>query len=469
MNTLKTGRRRVPWMLVCGALLVASSASAQTLTDEGFTSGNHTEGHAVALWGDVLAVGAPNMDVVEFGGTIPHAGVVKIYTRDPQGWTLSQTLVSPAPAAQNNFGSAVALRDGFLVVGEPGNDLFGISNRGAAFGYFDTGDGSVDFTYQDRQVGTHAEQHAGSSIAIERYSNDAPYIVLSGAPGGQETTQESLYGGVYASAWEIAGTQISLLDSKFISPVLIGVPTPTWNERFGASVAIVPQKCVPEIACVNSYYAAIGYPGYGASRGGAMILAFHADADVSTWNFELQLPASDESQQAGEGFGTSVDLDPGNGLGVPPRLVVGSPFAVNAPPLAQVTGAVRVFERSLDSPDWIHGPQVYGPIAQSGASQFGKTVQIKGDRIWAGAPYYDVAGSSGTGEGAVFLLFRLANNTWSNANELHTNPPMNGAFLGSSFAYDSRRLVVGATGADGFNTWIDCGATDTFFCSSFEY
>jgi len=422
----------------------------------------------MALWGDVLAVGAPNVDKVEFGSIIPEAGAVKIYTRNAQaGWTHAQTLFSPFPAAQNHFGSAVTLRDGFLVVGEPDSGAAGL-RKGRAVAFLDTGSSSVSFTYQDLQSGEQTEQHAGASVAIERYSSNAPYVVLSGAPGGQGNTSQSMYGGVYASAWNVAGGQATLMGTKFVDPLQVGAPTEVY-ERFGASVAIAPQRCFPESACANSYFVAVGYPGFHTSQGGAAVLAFHADQDVGGWGFELQRAAWDETPQNGESFGTSVDLDAGDGLLVPPRLVVGSPFAVHASPIIQTTGAVRVFERSLDGPEWTPGTEVYGPIDQSQPSQFGRAVRIRGDRVWVGAPFHDVATSSGVGEGAVFQLFRLTNNAWIRADELEMLPPIASAFLGFSLAYDSRHLVAGAVGHGGFNTWIDCGDSDTLFCSSFEY
>lgn len=457
--------------LACVACVGGSVASAQSLTDEGSTLGDHTEGHAVALWGDVLAVGAPNMEKPGFPSSIPAAGAVKIYVRNAQqnGWALAQTIFSPNPATENHFGSSVALRDGFLVVGESGYGTAGVEKRGRILAYVGSGS-PIQFTYRQSQPGHSIDQFAGSALAIEQFSNDGPYIVLSGAPGGQGPSDASKFGGAYASAWDASG---NLLGSTFVDPVQIGIPTAIAAERFGAAVAIAPQKCVPAIACQNTYFIAIGYPGYSVpatSAGGAMVLRFVASQDFDNWTFDnVQGVFWDETRQIGESFGSAVAIDPGDGMEAPTRLVVGIPGAVNL--VSQSTGAVRIFERNVDSGAWVSGDEIYAPGGASATNaQLGKAVSILGNRIWAGAPFYDVQGTFGsTGDaGAVFELDRLADNTWILANELDAAPPLNSAFLGFSLAYDARRLVAGAVGHDRFNTWIDCGSGDTIFCSWFE-
>ena len=59
---------------------------------------------------------------------------VDIYTNTDAGWTLSQTLQSPANVRTDAFGVAVAISDGTILVGSPGDDELG-ENTGAVYVY----------------------------------------------------------------------------------------------------------------------------------------------------------------------------------------------------------------------------------------------------------------------------------------------------------------------------------------------
>ena len=84
-------------------------------------------GAAVALDGNLLAVGAPSDDE---GGN--DSGAVYLYWRDqPGSWNFDQKLKASSPAGEREFGEAVALGES-LLVGTPEEDAF---LPGAAFVY----------------------------------------------------------------------------------------------------------------------------------------------------------------------------------------------------------------------------------------------------------------------------------------------------------------------------------------------
>jgi hypothetical protein len=86
-------------------------------------------GDSVALEGDTLLVGAPQVGI---------AGAAYVFTRTGTTWTLTQTLL-PVPHTGANFGTSVALQDDVAVVGAPGeSDTNGIAG-GAAFVYTRSG------------------------------------------------------------------------------------------------------------------------------------------------------------------------------------------------------------------------------------------------------------------------------------------------------------------------------------------
>lgn len=84
-------------------------------------------GAAVALDGNLLAVGAPSDDI---GGN--DSGAVYLYRRDvPGSWIFQEKLKAGSPAGEREFGEAVALRES-LLVGSPEEDAF---LPGAAYVY----------------------------------------------------------------------------------------------------------------------------------------------------------------------------------------------------------------------------------------------------------------------------------------------------------------------------------------------
>jgi hypothetical protein len=457
MNTLKVGRRRVPWMLMCGALFAASSASVvQAAIDDGFTTGVLSEGAAVAVWNDTLAVGVPKRETGF--PSLANAGSVRIYKRDPenaQGWMLFQELYSPNPGSGNYFGSAVALQDNFLVIGEPGY----AGNQGRVTVFVSS---AGFFQYQGDQVGGAASR-AGSSLALARHNADTPYIVLAGAP-------TSSFGGVYASAWDVAGETATSAGTTFIDAADFA-PADTASQLFGNSVAIVPEKCIPATACLDSFIVAIGAPGHGLSAGYVSVFALSVIPELDSWNLVLHKHALDPTTKAGEFFGASVALDAGDAVSKPPKLAVGAPYAENQNPLPVTTGAVDVFQRPLDDLQWDNGTPIYGPTGQTDHSAFGTELHLRSEEIWVGAPYYDVPAQFGNvvNAGAVFRFEYSASGNWDQTHELHRESPANDDYLGSSIGCHSGRLIAGAPGADGFNTWTNADESpESIFGGDFE-
>lgn len=70
-------------------------------------------GSAVALVGDMIAVGAPQTQVE----VAEEAGRVTLFERDAQGWHARQEIVSPQPRARGMFGASLTFANGELLVG----------------------------------------------------------------------------------------------------------------------------------------------------------------------------------------------------------------------------------------------------------------------------------------------------------------------------------------------------------------
>lgn len=94
-------------------------------------------GYSVAIDGDTVAVSAPG----EHLGDINVAGVVYLFTRDGDAWTIGPRLAGSGVTDFGNFGWSVSLDDGTLLVGAPNTTARGVFRQGAAYVFTDDGGG----------------------------------------------------------------------------------------------------------------------------------------------------------------------------------------------------------------------------------------------------------------------------------------------------------------------------------------
>jgi hypothetical protein len=183
-------------------------------------------GTAMALSGDTLAIGAP--------GPGYETEAVYVFVRTGGVWLQQQKLVSPSGELFAQFGTAVAVDGDSLIVGAPGEDAGGQPAAGAAYVFVRTG-GS--WSLQQRLVSVSAPFLAtGHAVAI------AGDTALVGAP-------QDGAGNVYV--FERAGgvwTQQGLLSPSD------GVA----NDGFGASIALSGGTAVVGApnASVGGFFAA---------------------------------------------------------------------------------------------------------------------------------------------------------------------------------------------------------------------
>ena len=115
-------------------------------------------GSAVATNGDYIAVGEPGFDIPtpRDEAALQDVGAVQVFRRGEGGsLTFMQTLISPSPAAGDNFGTSVAIAGNLLIVGVPGEDT-DVDQAGAAYlftlddsGFFVTTEIEVDYGNAD--------------------------------------------------------------------------------------------------------------------------------------------------------------------------------------------------------------------------------------------------------------------------------------------------------------------------------
>lgn len=118
-------------------------------------------GIAVAMDGDLLAVGAPGDDDLEI-----NAGAVYLFKVQGGQFVQVAKVLAPNPTLEDAFGSAVALRNGTLVIGAPRHDALD-ENAGAAFVYSVSESGQPSFVRAILPLGASAQTNFGHSVASD--------------------------------------------------------------------------------------------------------------------------------------------------------------------------------------------------------------------------------------------------------------------------------------------------------------
>ena len=132
-------------------------------------------GYQVSLSGTTLAVGAPRAD--PFGAA---SGKAYLFERDfggPAAWGLFKTLVGEEPSSGDQFGSSIAVRGGSLVVGQLGADSFA-NNGGSAEVYSRNLGGAGNWGFVSRLGADDAAN--GDRFATALFLDETTLVV--GAP-----------------------------------------------------------------------------------------------------------------------------------------------------------------------------------------------------------------------------------------------------------------------------------------------
>lgn len=200
-------------------------------------------GSAVAISGDLIAVGAPNQSYDANGGSVTaNAGAAYVFVRTSSTcstvcWSLEQKIVPTGTAARvagDQFGSSLALSGNLLVVGAPFQDTdesgsSSVSDAGAAF-VFNRNSGT--WTQTQKLVAQGLNARITSDLFGTAVATDGTTILI-GAPGqsygstGAATAASA--GAVFAYA---LSSGVWSQSSKWVAA------TPTAAANFGASVGV---------------------------------------------------------------------------------------------------------------------------------------------------------------------------------------------------------------------------------------
>jgi hypothetical protein len=160
-------------------------------------------GHAVAIDGPLLAVGAPRAHA-----TGSNAGLAYLFVHDGTDWTEATTLTPTGLTPGGLFGWSVAVKDDHVIVGAPDSEgIEDIEASGAAEGF---GVDGIEWTRVARVTASDAAAHDrfGAAVAI------SPETLLVGAPG-----DDGAAGSAYVWAFTSPdGPPVARIDSIHYAP-----------------------------------------------------------------------------------------------------------------------------------------------------------------------------------------------------------------------------------------------------------
>jgi uncharacterized protein (TIGR03437 family) len=354
---------------------------------------NDSFGAAVALDGDTLAVGAPNDTV----GSNAEQGAVYVFTRNGAVWTFQQKLTANDGAAKDFFGNAVALSGDTVVVGAKGDDNGGIANQGSAYVFTRSG---TTWTQQQRLTPNDgaAEDTFGYAVAL-----DGDTLAV-GAPN--DTVGSNAYQG---SAYIFTRNGASWTQQQKLT-----ANDGAESDLFGFAVAL------------SGNTVAVGVPNdaIGANGRTGSVCVFTRSG--ATWTQQPKLTSNDGG--AGDLFGVALALD-GDTLVAGAR---GDTIGAN-----DEQGSAYVFTR--------HGTvwtQQQKLTAGDGAARdfFGAAVAVSGDTLVVGA-LYDTIGANGN-QGSAYVYTFIG--SWVPQQKLAASDGGASDYFGTAVALDGATVVVGA-------------------------
>ncbi|WP_419942884.1 choice-of-anchor B family protein [Candidatus Palauibacter sp.] len=361
-------------------------------------------GAAVAVSGGEIFVSRPG-EFVGFPMPGSEAGSVHVFRRDEDGWAEVATIEAPSGVYGDGFGTVLAVRNDFLVVGAPKEN----DRRGAAYVFVREG-GAWHLLERLEAPDAVPGDDFGSSITMETgYGRSISWLL--GAPG--RGTTGSVFRYLYYSADQVVrrgGFDTTGRDE------LTGSSAPD-GARFGAAVSLDGDMVL------------VGAPG-----------PFSLDRYDPSPTF--QAGTGYVFHRSEDGLTAGIRLTPGEDGGAAglSALLVNGEALLGAPGADQGRGMVFRFEAG---PDWAW-PQIGRIRGPAPGALFGYSLARAGELLVVGAPRAD--GS----RGAAYVYAMGEDGAWREETVLRARTRGLMGFMGSALAAEDGILAVGAPGSEFF-------------------
>ncbi len=380
-------------------------------------------GFSVAISGSTMAVGAPNKN--------SQTGAVYVFVHSGTAWSQQAELTAADGAANDSFGTSVAISGSTVVVGTPGKN----SNTGAAYVFVRSGTAwsqQAELTAADAASGDSfgfSVAISGSMVVVGAYGKNsgigAAYVfVRSGTAWSQQAELTAADG----AANDSFGFSVA------ISGFRVVVGTPGKNSNTGAVYVFVPSGTAwSQQAELTAADAASGdIFGFSVAISGSTAVAGARNKNSFTGaayafavpSQQAELTAADAAAE--DIFANSVAIS-------------GSTAVVGAPFKNSETGAAYVFVRSGTA--WSQQAELTASDAAVN-DRLGWSVAISGSTVVVGAPNKN----SNTGAAYVFVRSGTA---WSQQGKLTASDAAVNDTFGWSVAISGSTAVVGAPGRSG--------------------
>lgn len=230
-------------------------------------------GRAVAMDGDLIAVGAPQRN--NFRGAV-YLFRMSLDQGFTPHWTQEAILTPTGVFAGDSFGTCVAIAGDRVVAGAPGDDIGTSINRGAAYVFQKQGANWVQ-TAQLKDPAGQQQDEFGRTIAIDSIGKE---IVIGNSPTLTSNLSSAFIFSFSGSAWTL---------TKVLAPKELQV-----GDGFAQSVSI------------DSSFVAVGAPSRKVDGGSLRGAVFFWRSNEFGWSFDEVVV--DASGAVGDSFGSAVSV-----------------------------------------------------------------------------------------------------------------------------------------------------------------
>jgi hypothetical protein len=384
---------------------------------------NDELGWSVAISGNTVVVGAPAHQV----GSNPAQGAAYVFVEPETGWasmTQVAELTSSDGAANDAFGSSVAISGNTVVIGAPGANVGGYPYQGAAYVFVEPGGGWQNATETAKLTASDGtvDNIFGASVAIDgaavvvgapyvsvgsNLEQGAAYVFSEPVTGWGNMTQTARLTALDGAAGDIFGVSVSINSGA----IVVGASNATVDGNLNAGKAYVFQPSggwanttqtaelsASDAAADNYFGASVGISGNTVLVGAPSDFAGAAYVFVEPaggWaNMTQTAELIDPAGPSLELLGSSVSISHG-------VAVVGAPLRTTDTHATQ--GAVFVFSKPASG--WSNTAESlrFGALDGAAGDQLGHSVFVRGD-IVAGAPFHLVGSNADQGVAYVFAV-----------------------------------------------------------------
>lgn len=369
----------------------------------------NTFGHAVAISGDVIAIGDPGARI-SVSSVWYEEGAICVYRRSAAGiWELEQelTVYHVSYLGDTHYGASVAISVDTIIGGAPDDTRFGEPyESGSAFVFSWTGlvwhlDQRLTSLYQS------AEDHFGAAVDV--FADTA----VVGAPDRE------------VLLWTDAGRAYVFTRSggSWSQAAGLTASDASGSDHFGAAVSVAISRVL--VGAPDDNHAA------GTDAGSAYIFT----GAGSSWTQVAKLTAGDAAN--GDRFGAAVSVSFLGGA------VVGAPDD-NLGTLGIDAGSAYFFKPVTGV--WIEDQKIIDPDG-SISDSFGSSVALSGSYTLIGAPMDEVRTIHDTGSAQLFFD---DGNSWGHQDSLYGQWGF-GLFMqrfGYDIAVDGDTMVIGVPNSE---------------------